>query len=123
MSTYSAQQRSKRQQLLGARAHGMRRALSPAEARLWLALQGGQLGATFRRQVVLGQRYIADFLARDAKLIVEVDGAQHAESRSADAKRDRYLATLGYRSLRIPARLVHSDLEGVVALIRAALRR
>jgi len=123
MSTYSAQQRSKRQQLLAARAHGMRRALSPAEARLWLALRGGQLGVTFRRQVVLGQRYIADFLAREAKLIVEVDGAQHAESRSADANRDRYLATLGYRTLRVSARSVHSDLEGVIALIRAALQR
>ena len=123
MSTYSAQQRSKRQHLLGARAHGMRRALSPAEARLWLALGGGKLGVAFRRQVVLGQRYIADFLARDAKVIVEVDGAQHADSRSADAKRDRYLATLGYRTLRVQARLVHSDLDGIVALIRAALRR
>jgi len=99
----------------------MRRALSPAEARLWLALRCGQLGVTFRRQVVLGQRYIADFLAREAKLVVEVDGAQHTESRAADAKRDRFLATRGYRTLRVSARLVHSDLEGVVALIRAAL--
>ena len=123
MSTYSGQQRSKRQQLLAARAHSMRQALSPAEARLWLALRGGQLGVTFRRQVVLGQRYIADFLAREAKLIVEVDGAQHAQSRSADAKRDRFLATLGYRTLRVSARLVHKDLEGVVVRIRAELRR
>jgi len=45
------------------------------------------------------------------------------ESRSADAKRDRYLATLGYRTLRIPARSVHSDLDGVLLLIRAALQR
>jgi len=52
-----------------------------------------------------------------------VDGAQHAESRSADAKRARFLAALGYRTLRVSTRLVHSDLEGVVALIRAALRR
>ena len=123
MSTYSARQRSKRQQLLGARAHGTRRALSPAEARLWFALGGGQLGVTFRRQVVLGQRYIADFLARDATLIVEVDGAQHAESRAADAKRDRYLATLGYRTLRIPVQMVQNELGGVVALIRAALQQ
>jgi very-short-patch-repair endonuclease len=97
MSKYTARQSTKRRVLLEARAHGMRHALSPAEARLWQAIRAGKLGVQFRRQVVLGDRYIADFCAREARLVVEVDGAQHARTRSADAKRDRFLFRLGYR--------------------------
>ena len=118
MSKYTARQSAKRHQLLEARAHGMRRALSPAEARLWQAIRAGKLGVQFRRQVVLGDRYIADFCAPQLLLIVEVDGAQHAQSRSADAKRDRFLLRLGYRTLRVPARQVHASLESVLGLIR-----
>ncbi|MCA9647411.1 MAG: DUF559 domain-containing protein, partial [Myxococcales bacterium] len=65
--------------------------------------------------------YIADFFCREARLIVEVDGAQHASSRAADARRDRALAQLGYRTLRVTARQVHADLDGALRLIRAAL--
>ena len=121
MSVYSAKQRTKRQQLLAQRAHGMRRAFSPAEARLWHAIRARQLGVAFRRQVTLGGRYIADFFCREAGLLVEVDGAQHASSAAADARRDRSLAKLGYRTLRVAARHVHADLDGVLTLIRAAL--
>ena len=121
MSTYSARQLAKRKQLLQARAHGMRQALSPAEARLWHAIRARKLGVQFRRQVVLADRYIADFFAPQARLIVEVDGGQHAASGAADARRDRVLARLGYRTLRVSARQVHANLEGVLSQIRAAL--
>jgi len=83
----------------------MRHALSPAEARLWQAIRAGKLGVQFRRQVVLADRYIADFLAQEARLVVEVDGAQHAHTRSADAKRDRVLLKLGYRTQRVASPL------------------
>ncbi|MGE3669343.1 MAG: endonuclease domain-containing protein [Polyangiaceae bacterium] len=109
--------RARRRQLHEERAYHHRRNPSPAEARLWLILKGRGLRTTFRRQVVLGGRYIADFLARDQRLIVEVDGEQHAERAAADAHRDHYLARLGYRTLRIPAREIHADLPGVARLI------
>lgn len=99
----------------------MRHWPSPAEARLWHALSGAKLGYTFRRQVVLGGRYIVDFLCRDARLIVEVDGAQHADRVLTDSKRDQLLARLGYRTLRVPAEQVHADLRGVVEQIRSRL--
>ena len=121
MSLSSAHQRAQRKQLLEARAHGMRHALSPAEARLWQAIRARQLGVEFRRQVVLADRYIADFLAQEARLVVEVDGAQHAHTRSADAKRDRVLLKLGYRTLRFAGKEVHGNLEGVLERLRAAL--
>jgi len=110
-----------RQQLLAARAHDMRAYASGPERRLWLELRGGQLGVVFRRQVVLGQRYIADFVAPAVKLVVEVDGAIHARRVQADARRDRDLGRLGYRVLRVPAALVMTDIAAAVAVVRGAL--
>ena len=112
------QQRSSTLELFAA-AH--RSALTPSEAALWRLIRAGQTGVWFRRQVVVGGRYIADFLAARARLVVEVDGAYHARRRSADARRDRTLAKLGYRVLRLDAELVLKKPQEAVARIRAAL--
>jgi very-short-patch-repair endonuclease len=104
---------------LFARQH--RSSLTESEARLWSALKARQRGATFRRQVPVGGHFIADFLAPSLRLIVEVDGAHHARRQGADQSRDRKLARLGYRVVRVSAQLVLRDLSAAVALIRAAL--
>jgi len=98
----------------------MRRFPQGPEFLLWQELRGGQLGVSFRWQVVIGNRYIADFVAPSLRLVVEVDGGTHAQRRAADARRDRDLERLGYRVLRIPARVVMGDLGGAVALVCAA---
>ncbi len=107
-----------RKQLLAARASGMRHFASEPERRLWRELAGGKLGVAFHRQVVLGNRYVADFVAPAVRLVVEVDGAIHLRRRAADARRDRDLGRLGYRVLRVQADHVMRDLAGVVALVR-----
>src|SRR6188768_3528639 len=89
---------------LFARQH--RSCLTELEARLWSALNAGQLGVSFRRQVPVAGRFIADFCAPSIKLIVEVDGGYHARRRTADASRDRKLARLGYRVIRVNSELV-----------------
>jgi very-short-patch-repair endonuclease len=98
-----------------------RAALTASEARLWSALSAGKLGVNFRRQVVLGNRFIVDFVAPQVRLVVEVDGSYHAQRVAADARRDSKLRRLGYRVLRIPAALVTGDLQAAVALVRAAM--
>ena len=75
----------------------------------------------FRRQVVIG-RVIVDFVAPRARLIVEVDGGNHSARESADARRDRKLARMGYRVLRLDADLVRRDVHAAVEQIRTALR-
>jgi crossover junction endodeoxyribonuclease RuvC len=110
-----------RSAVLADRARQMRHALTPSEARLWSALSGRKLGVQFRRQVPLAGRFIADFLAPAARLIVEVDGGYHAERRTADTRRDRVLARFGYRVLRLDAALVVQNFPAAVALIRDAL--
>lgn len=114
---------SARKQLLATRARDMRRFALEPERALWQELRGSRLGAPFRRQVVLGNRYIADFVAPSLRLVVEVDGGLHARQRTADARRDRDLARLGFHLLRIPAEVVTADLGTAVALVRAAVER
>ena len=99
----------------------MLHAPTPSEAALWLALRGGVLGVAFKRQVVLGGRYIADFFAPSVGLVVEVDGGVHGGRRSADARRDEKLRRRGYRVVRVEAALVLRNVDGAVAAVRAAL--
>jgi len=117
-----AQLKAKRQAQLAERAHSMRHAPTESEAALWRLLSGRQLGVSFRRQVPLGGRYIADFVARSARLVIEVDGGWHRERAVADARRDRVLARLGYRVLRLPAKLVLTQPLEAIARVRSALQ-
>ena len=81
-------------------ARRMRHEPTEAERNLWLLLRNRRLVAyKFRRQVPV-DHYIADFLCYSARLIVELDGSQHAES-TTDATRDAYLHAQSFRLLRI----------------------
>ncbi len=98
----------------------MRHQPTESEAKLWEALRGGQLGVTFKRQVPIGE-FIVDFLAPAVKLVVEVDGGAHVARGAADARRDRKLAFLGYRVVRVEAEIVHTALPSAVDVIHTAL--
>ncbi len=83
------------------RARDLRNDPTDAERRLWRALRHRRFaGHKFRRQEPLGA-YIVDFACLDARLIVEVDGAQHLEQqREHDVARDEWLGEQGFRVLR-----------------------
>jgi len=115
-------QQLKRQILLTQRAHEMRLQLTPSEAALWVVLSRKQLGVAFRRQVLICNRYIADFLAPSAKLVVEVDGGYHRQRVAADARRTRVLERLGFRVLRLDAELVVQQLPLALEAVREALQ-
>ena len=77
----------------------MRREMTEAEEKLWGELRNRKLDRIkFRRQVPIGN-YIADFVCLHARLVVELDGSQHSESRY-DAVRDAELKRRGFRVLR-----------------------
>jgi very-short-patch-repair endonuclease len=104
------------------RARSLRRALTPAEFKLWANLRNRQLGGfKFTRQEPIGP-YYADFACRERRLIVEVDGGQHAE-RPADQRRDNVLAVLGYRVIRIWNNEVIENIDGVLQSLLSELRR
>lgn len=97
-------------------ARSLRARMTDAERKLWFALKDRRFqGLKFRRQVPVGP-YIADSLCFDLRLVVEVDGGQHAES-LRDADRDRWFADNGFRPLRFWNNDVLSNLEGVLTVI------
>jgi len=101
------------------RARDMRRTLTDAERKLWYALRDRRMQALkFRRQAPVGP-YITDFLCVQHRLVVEVDGSQHAQS-SRDATRDAWLQREGYRGLRFWNHEVLTTRENVLATIAAA---
>jgi len=95
------------------RARSLREQQTEAEGALWRRLRDRRFqGFKFRRQVALGP-YVADFVCFEAKLIVEADGGQHAESRR-DAQRDRYFLQQGYRTLRFWNIDILTNIDGVL---------
>ena len=116
-----SRQSLKFQALLEERAQFFRHNLTENEQILWRRISGKQLGVAFRRQVPIG-KYIVDFVAPSVMLIVEVDDRSHELKRTADARRDRTLARLGYRVLRVEAELVRCNVAEAVARIQAALQ-
>ena len=110
-----------RSRTLQQRAAGMRHAPTLSEAWLFEALRGRQLGVSFKRQVPLVGRYIADLFASEVRLVVEVDGGYHAERGDADARRQRALERAGYRVVRLDGELVMRDRDAAVARVRAVI--
>jgi very-short-patch-repair endonuclease len=80
-------------------ARRLRREMTHAEAKLWYLLRDRRfIGFKFVRQAPIGP-YVADFLCRQAKLVIELDGSQHVDS-ARDPVRDAYITEQGYRILR-----------------------
>ena len=92
-----------------------------AEKHLWLFLRRRQLdGYRFRRQAPIGP-YIVDFACFAKRLVVEVDGGQHARAVERDTARTRWLESKGFRVLRFWNNDVLENTVGVVEAIRRAL--
>ena len=103
------------------RSRELRTNSTDAEKKLWRHLRNRQLeGIRFNRQVPIGP-YICDFAARGPKLIVELDGSQHAETAGYDQARTRFLETRGYRVIRFWNNDVLQNIEGVVEAIMLVL--
>ncbi|MBD3747798.1 DUF559 domain-containing protein [Sphingopyxis sp.] len=103
------------------KAQRLRREATPAERALWRALSRRQLeGWKFSRQMPIGP-YVADFLCREARLVVELDGISHDARQDDDRRRDGYMRLQGYRTLRFANADVMSNLEGVLMTIAAVL--
>jgi very-short-patch-repair endonuclease len=101
-------------------AKALRRNATDAEKKLWILLRDRRLGGwKFRRQLPLGS-YIVDFYCANAKLIVEADGGQHADS-IADDIRTRWLNANGYRVKRYWNNDVLTNPEGVIIDLLAIL--
>lgn len=103
------------------RARELRRRMTDAERLLWHHLRARRFyGHKVRRQVPIGP-YIVDFACMQTRLIIEVDGGQHALTRTRDAARDAFLARRGFRTVRFWNNEVLGNSEGVLAQIQIFL--
>ena len=91
-----------------------------AEDRLWQQIRGQATGGRIRRQHVI-DRYIVDFVSLPKRLIIEVDGGIHEQTREEDAARTERLKELGFDVIRFTNEEVMADMPRVVEAIKAAL--
>ena len=97
-----------------------RRNQTDAERKLWSLLRGTRLGGwKFKRQEQIGD-YIVDFVCFGARLIIEADGSQHADS-SDDDLRTAWLESQGFRVMRFWNNDILQNAEGVAIAISEAL--
>jgi|SRR6185503_10596180 very-short-patch-repair endonuclease len=94
--------------------------LTEAERLLWRHLRSRRLeGDKFRRQQVIGP-YIVDFVCFQRRLIIELDGGQHAENISYDHRRTLFLEAAGFKVMRFWNNEVLGNTDSVLESIRAA---
>jgi very-short-patch-repair endonuclease len=104
------------------RARHMRANPTDAERALWHLLRAKRLAEhKWRRQQIIDDLYIFDFICHDLRLIVEADGSQHSDSKD-DATRDAYLKGQGFVVLRFWNNDILSNLEGVGTAVLNALQ-
>jgi very-short-patch-repair endonuclease len=103
------------------RSRELRLNATDAERKLWAQLSARKIaGVRFNRQFPIGP-FICDFVSRSVKLVIEVDGGQHAVDVEKDQARTAYLEAQGYRVIRFWNNDVLDRIEGVVREIEAAL--
>jgi adenine-specific DNA-methyltransferase len=91
--------------------------MTETEKTLWQELRRGKIpGTRFRRQVPIGP-YVADFACLKSRLIIELDGGQHAERGGYDEQRTRFLEAQNFRVLRFWNDVVSSEREAVLETI------
>jgi very-short-patch-repair endonuclease len=104
-------------------AKRLRRNQTDAERVLWLRLRNRRLNSLkFKRQVPI-DRFVVDFCCAQARLIVELDGGQHATRVAEDMERTRILEAMGYLVLRFWNNDVLQNTNGVLEEILNTARQ
>ena len=103
-------------------AKSLRRQMTDAEKSLWRRIRNRQLqGLKFKRQFPIN-RYVVDFFCAEARLIVELDGGQHALQVQADEARTQMFSEMGYLVLRFWNNDVLSNIDGVLETIALTIK-
>ncbi len=103
-------------------AKKLRKTQTPREEKLWYLLRNRRFKEyKFRRQYPIGN-YIVDFICLSKKIIVELDGSGHLQSKSYDQQRDVFIRSRGYKIIRFWNNELESNLEGVLNKIYEMLK-
>jgi very-short-patch-repair endonuclease len=100
------------------KARSLRKSQTEAEKTLWRYLRSRQLeGLKFRRQQPIGH-YIVDFVCLERRIIIEIDGGQHALEKEKDKAREDFLIEQGFAILRFWNHEVLQSIDAVLTVIR-----
>ena len=98
-------------------AKRLRKNCTKAEGLLWSRLRAKQMhGIKFRRQQPI-ESYIVDFVSFEKRIVIELDGGQHAVDKEKDKQRDKFLTKNGFRVLRFWDNEVFNNIDGVLEVI------
>ncbi len=97
-------------------AKDLRKSMTDAERKLWQRLRGGQLDVKFRRQHAF-ENYVLDFVCIERRLVVEIDGSQHAEEQDHDQRRTEKLSQAGFAVVRFWNNQVLNETDSVMQVI------
>ena len=102
-------------------AKRLRKNMSDTERRFWYQINNNKLGVKFRRQQPFGP-YCVDFVCNELKLVIELDGNQHAETIEYDNKRTAFIESQGYKLIRIAnAELTQRGMKTIVDTLRMCI--
>lgn len=104
-------------------ARNLRQNQTPQEQKLWSILRNRQLcNLKFKRQYPIGN-YIVDFVCKERKIIIEVDGGQHnsIDIIAYDEERTKYLKSLGFKVIRFWNNEIDDNMEGIYAKLKELL--
>lgn len=102
------------------RRKGLRNAPTKEEYKLWFRLKNKKLGVKFRRQHSIGP-YIIDFYCNERRLVIEIDGSTHKNSKEYDKERTLFLNSLDIKVLRFWNSDISNNLDKVLEKIIAEL--
>jgi len=109
--------------LMKERVRHLRKNMTDAENRVWYFLRDRRFcDYKFVRQKIIGS-YIVDFVCRQKKVIIELDGGQHAEAVPYDEKRTKFLESKGYVVFRVWNNEVFENIEGATDVLLELLEK
>ncbi len=95
----------------------MRKEMTPQEVKLWQLIRKEKLGVKFRRQFAIDNKYIADFVCLEKRIIIEIDGGQHSGNFN-DVQRTFYLNKQNFRVIRFWNNEIDSNIEGCINFLK-----
>lgn len=97
-------------------ARELRKNATPQERKIWNILNNNKVGFKFRRQFAIDNKYIADFICLEKRLIIEIDGGQHNSSFD-DINRTFYIEKQNFRIIRFWNNEIDNNIEGCIKLL------
>ena len=103
-------------------ARNLRKEQTVAEKKLWKCLRDSNLEAKFRRQFAVDNKYIADFICLEKRLIIELDGGQHCEGEN-EIVRSFYLEEKDFRIIRFWNNEVLGNIDGCLEVLSCEVEK